>query len=1188
MKRIKINQSIAHGGLRRKLLWFWSLTLVLILLAGCNVAQPPVVERASTHAITMDRSMNGHEGSAEFETESDENDEPHPDHPGEAALYRLEQLQNEFGRIPPNAYTRALEHIRKMREHEASMLSATGSGINNNSWNWLGPGNVGGRVRSIVIHPTQTDTMWIGSVSGGIWRTDDGGDSWSPVDDFMANLAIATMIMDPSNSNIMYAGTGEGFYNFDALRGEGIFKSTDGGVTWNQLASTNNSNFYWVNRLAITSDGAVLLAGTRNHGIFRSTDGGTSWTQTLNDNIADIDFDPSDNNKAIAGGLWNGDTWYSTDGGQTWHTATFNTPGIAGAGRVEVAYAPSNSNIVYASVNVNKGELWKSTDGGQTYSRVNTGNELLSSQGWYDNIIWIDPTDPNYLIVGGVTLWRSSDGGTTVTQIQGNIHVDHHAIVSHPNFDGDNNKTVVFGNDGGVYKTDDVYAAAIDFQDLNNNLGITQFYGGAGNKESGVVYGGAQDNGTLRYAGDPQEWMQSFGGDGGWCAADPTDPNYLYGEYVYLRIHRSTDGGINASYIFNGITDAGNCARFIAPFILDPNNANTMLAGGCSLWRSTNVKATTPSWTSIKGQVATNDPPEITAVAAAEGNSDIIWVGYDDGRIEKTTNGTAASPTWTRMDENTPNLPNRQVLRITIDPDDPDTVYAAFGGFSPDNLWRTTDGGMNWTDITGSGVTGLPDAPVRDLDINPDDSDILYTATEVGLFTSTDGGATWNVPHDGPANVSVDETFWMGDSLMAVTHGRGIYQSIPLSLNIAKTAAPSPVTAGETLTYTLTVENRTNTTQTHVTISDTIPADTTYVANSSSCGGSVSNGVLTIPLGDISPEATRSCTFRVIVSNSLTGPAIYLEDDMESGDGNWTTSAGQGSYNWSLTTDNAHSPTHVWFAQDPSEVSDQYLTLTNPISLSANAPSQLSFWHDYDMEQGYDGGVIEISTDGGTTWEDLGPQISENGYNGSISENTSPLKGREVFTGNSGGYKQTVVDLAPYAGQSILIRFRLASDASAGKTGWYVDDVVIEKPTADKVSNTASVHSDEGKTSDATVETPVNSCFAPNAVTDQSASKVNATTIRLVWSAVTDAAKYQVWDALNDPYFDPTDHDCANPAPYACTEVTATSYQDSNALGDAVKNHYYNILPVSSCGSAATTPSNRTGEFDFTLTPGAP
>ena len=224
------------------------------------------------------------------------------------------------------------------------------------------------------------------------------------------------------------------------------------------------------------------------------------------------------------------------------------------------------------------------------------------------------------------------------------------------------------------------------------------------------------------------------------------------------------------------IPDARNqTALFISPFILDPNNSNRMLAGGQSLWRTNDAKtpntsSSGPSWASIKGPIS---GVEISAVAVAKGNANIIWVGYNNGELYKTTNGTAATPTWTQVDSAA--TPGRYVTRITIDPRNPNVVYATFGGFSPDNVWRTTNGGSTWTDITGSGTTSLPDAPVRSLVVNPNNSNWLYVGTEVGVFASEDGGAHWATATDGPANVSVDELFWMGNKLVAATHGRGMY-----------------------------------------------------------------------------------------------------------------------------------------------------------------------------------------------------------------------------------------------------------------------------------------------------------------------------------------------------------------------------------------------------------------------------
>ncbi|MGB4803805.1 MAG: hypothetical protein WBV59_14185, partial [Anaerolineae bacterium] len=411
-------------------------------------------------------------------------DHPMSDHPGEAVTFRRLQLQDENGFIPPDGLTRAGEHVRQMRIGDGA--DPDSGGISRGTWTWLGPGNIGGRVRAIVISPSNSALMWAGSVSGGIWRSTNGGVSWGPVDDFMANLAVSTLVMNPSNNNIMYAGTGEGFYNADGIQGAGVFKSTNGGTAWSQLSATANADWYFVNRLAISPNGSALLAATSS-GLWRSTDSGATWSHRTTTRALDVNFNPADNSKAIASGS-DGSAWYSNDGGVNW-TAAAGIPVLDYLGRVEVTYAPSNPSWVYASVSRNSGEIWRSTNGGQTYALVNTGNSYLGGQGWYDNIIWVDPTNANTLIVGGIDLWRSTNGGSSLTKISqwwsapSSAHADHHAIVESPGFNGGTNKIVFFGNDGGVYRADNVYTVlgTTGWQELNNNLGITQFYGAAGN-----------------------------------------------------------------------------------------------------------------------------------------------------------------------------------------------------------------------------------------------------------------------------------------------------------------------------------------------------------------------------------------------------------------------------------------------------------------------------------------------------------------------------------------------------------------------------------------------------------------------------------------------------------------------------------------------------------------------------------
>lgn len=282
----------------------------------------------------------------------------------------------------------------------------------------------------------------------------------------------------------------------------------------------------------------------------------------------------------------------------------------------------------------------------------------------------------------------------------------------------------------------------------------------------------------MKYNGGTENWTEMFGADGGYCAADLTDPNYFYGEKQYLGVIRSSNAGQSAVFIADGITERNgggtDCqCNFVAPIALDYNNTNRLLAGAWSLWRTSNARATTPVWTTIK-------PPEsgnpISAIAISPNNSDFILVGHNDGDIWRTNNGTASFPDWLKID--TSNLPNRFVTRLVIDAShSPDWIYATFGGFSGDNVYVSKNLGASWTDITSSGVSGLPSAPVRTLVFHPRNPNLIYVGTEVGIFTSGDAGANWDLPNGGPANVSVDELFWIGGDLIAATHGRGIYRA---------------------------------------------------------------------------------------------------------------------------------------------------------------------------------------------------------------------------------------------------------------------------------------------------------------------------------------------------------------------------------------------------------------------------
>lgn len=659
-------------------------------------------------------------------------------------------------------------------------------------WAARGPGNIGGRTRSIVPSPTVPNLLYAGSVGGGVWHSTDSGASWTPMDDKMANLAICSMAVAPDG--VLWAGTGEGFGNLDALRGAGIFISP-GGVKWFQLPSTLTDDFRWVNRIAITV-GQVVLAATTT-GIMRSTDNGQSWTKTLAANLGDAKAHPIDADRAIAGSR-NGEAYYTTDAGQTWLRS--QPDAYWGNGRVELTYAIADPDIVYASVNNNSGEIWRSSDGGATFAKRNTLSGglpagYLGQQGWYDNCVWAGmPDDADFVIVGGIDLWRSTDGGNTLNRISQwqsstSAHADHHTIVPSRGFNGTTNTAVYFGNDGGVYRADDVRTVGKTngWTNLNNGYAVTQFYYGAGNNTSGQIVAGAQDNGTLSTTNATgQSWFKLYGGDGGDCAADQTDPNTFYGEYVYLQVFRaSAQAGsgeaIDGQYWADGawhrkpapynLADSGSraTALFIAPFVIDPNNANRLLAGGASLWRTNTAKvplnnAAGPLWQTIKTPVANT---LISAIAIAPSDSNVVVVGYANGQVWSSVNATDAVPTWTR--NNLTGTTNRQCTSVAIDPLDSEIRYATFGGYEGSTAFRYKDG--RWRDITPAGLA----IPLHSIAVHPIQTSWIYLGTDSGLWVSEDRGRTWQAGNIAPTNCAVFDLYWMGTTLVVVTHGRGVF-----------------------------------------------------------------------------------------------------------------------------------------------------------------------------------------------------------------------------------------------------------------------------------------------------------------------------------------------------------------------------------------------------------------------------
>ncbi len=708
------------------------------------------------------------------------------DKPMEAMKFYYEQRAFPIGYIPDNWRSDALEHIKKFNP-PPRIAKPTAL-----SWTQVGPNNIGGRLRSILINPSNTNIMYVGAVSGGVWKTTNGGTSWFALKDDMENLAVCALAMDPTNSNIIYAGTGEGYFNADAIRGEGIFKTTDGGTTWTQLSSTKISSFYYVNDLQFDATTGRLYAATRT-GLYYTTNGGTNWSLVsggLSGSSAhcmDIEISSTSPTTIFATyGQFNQSAIYkSNDGGSSFGAIH----SVTGTGRIELATSPSNNQIVYASfLNLSTrgvSHFQKSTNGGNTFFPVTvpgpslSSNNYAGSQAWYNNIVAVHPTDPNIVFAGGVDMFKTTNGGTSWSQITNwythpsyaYVHADHHAIVFHPS----NANAMFVGTDGGIYKS---VNSGTSWSALNNGLEVTQFYYGAVHPTSDVFYGGTQDNGTLKTSSG-LTWTEILSGDGGATEVDFNTPSTLYAEYVYLAFFKSTNNGSSWTKKMNGIPTGTNYwdgttdrCQFIAPFIMDPNSSQTLIAGTYKLYKTTDGAN---NWSAISsdltGDGSGSSGATISAIAIAKGNSNVIYAGCSNGRVQVTTNNGSS---WSIVSSS---LPTLYVTDIEISSTNPGTAYVTFSGYNSTNkIYRTTNYGSSWTNIS----SGLPNLPVNCVALNPDNASQVIVGTDLGIFTSSNDGENWVADNNGLANVSIGDLDYRSSdkTLFAATHGRSMFKAV--------------------------------------------------------------------------------------------------------------------------------------------------------------------------------------------------------------------------------------------------------------------------------------------------------------------------------------------------------------------------------------------------------------------------
>lgn len=763
--------------------------------------------------------------------------------------------------LETSRYVPALQQMRAMPRFssvQGKMLSTAsaaiaGPGAALGTWSSLGPANQGGRTRSLVIDKGNPNIMYAGGVAGGVWKSTDGGANWTTSTDLgLANLAVSTLAFEGSNTGTLYAGTGEGVGNADAVRGAGIFKTSDAGATWSQLPATNTANFHYTMKVIVSPRKTSRVYAATRTGLWRSLDGGNSWALVPGVAPANGCTDAAIQEKRAIGYLFvscgrtsgQGTVYRLLDADTSAGTSILS---LAAQGRSSIAVAPSNESVVYIMAAQRTGGVtgagpglgglhgvYRSTANGnpgsfttQVNARVAPANvaqkinqSLLSNpvfalltecgfgssqqlnQGWYDNVIAVDPLDSNKVWAGGIDLWRSDDGGANWgaagywwfdkgVDTQYN-HADQHGIVFHPQYNGTSNKVMFSTHDGGVSRTDDARApvnttlaqicgspvgGSMAWVDRSNGYVTTQFYHGTTYPAGDAYFGGLQDNGTQRGTAGNPGWTVLQGGDGGYTALDTKgDANpandVLLAEFTGNSLQKSVNGGATFSAANAGITGSG--FMFIAPFEMNKGNRNHVWTGGFDIWFSSNQ---TTSWTRMTGQNGTCGLGSISTLAAHPLDANRVLVGMSDGCFHYNHAAlTAVLGNWPGGGT----IAAGFISSMAWDPTNVNVAYATVSNFVANTVLKSIDGGVTWAPIMGVGLTSLPQIPAHTVVVNPANSSQIFVGTDLGVFTSVDGGTSWYRENTGFANVVV-EHLTINDTaphkLFAFTHGRGAWMA---------------------------------------------------------------------------------------------------------------------------------------------------------------------------------------------------------------------------------------------------------------------------------------------------------------------------------------------------------------------------------------------------------------------------
>lgn len=718
--------------------------------------------------------------------------------------------------IPKAGFVAAFDFTQKRLQKKSAQ------NLDLDVWESIGPQNIGGRTLAIALNPQNPNTIYAGSASGGLWRSYCGGvgpNAWQHIQTGFPVLGVSSIAIAPEDSNTIYIGSGEVYGSdetFPGVTGDrttrgsygiGILKTTDGGHTWTKSLDWTLEQRRGVQMVRINPLRSATVWAATTEGTFKSIDGGLLWEQVFTVRMAtDLAINPVDTNTVFVacGGMGSaGHGIYRTqDGGVTWKKMNLGPGGpTTFRGKARLGMAPSDPNIVYASVGKSSGSLsaneslatWlvRTTDGGETWSVMSTV-DYSKVQGWYAHDIAVHPTNPDEVWSAGQPFspFRSTNGGLTLiragdvglfkpdpeTAATGLPHswADYHHIVYHP----ENPSIIYFANDGGVFRTENGGHTVI-----NCNLGYqtTQFYNGFSNARNDSLFalGGMQDNNTAAYEGD-LFWRRVAGGDGSWTAIDQSNDNVIYVSWQFLNIRKHFERGLLGNFVSITPPRDALVTNFIAPYILSPVDNLTLYAASNIVYKSSNGGST---WVGTNNNSPVDGNPFLS-LAASHQNVDLVYGATSPSvtraNVFRTDNG---GQSWQKI---TGDLPDRIPTDLAVDPNADQNVYITLGGFGSSHVFKSNDAGTNWLDIG----TGLPDIPTWAVAIDADFPEHIYVGNDVGVFRSLDGGGTsWEPFMNGlpDAVIAMDLSISISNrKLRVATHGNGVYE-----IRLTKTPATS-------------------------------------------------------------------------------------------------------------------------------------------------------------------------------------------------------------------------------------------------------------------------------------------------------------------------------------------------------------------------------------------------------------